>query len=531
MSAAPRIRNPAKLFSTFDLQVPKAQSNGSSSASSSSNIEKEESVHTVVLRSEASAKTSDSPQDLPNLPTPTVQLLSAPLPIYPYMYDKLKDREDAFDREMEHLVQGICKEHGLEGLEMESLHLRRESSFWTYGRVYCEVEGRLNESSAVLQRGDHRIRLDFRRCPHLALFSGQVIVVKGNNPTGAKIICESIYSSALLPNLSVEERGEKGSVRPLSLLVACGPFVPVSASDSQFLQFERLQRLLQHVTTERRPSAILLLGPFVDATHPLVDECELSLGFDLAFERFCHELDNTLDALQLKTQIIMVPSVRDVQHDLVFPQFPFRQNKPTSSSQPYLSTLFPKSRFDTDATNVHWLSNPCTVCINGVVLGITSADILADINEHELCRGEVDTTIPRLAGYILQQHSYYPMLPTALHIPLDSSHVEWLRMPCTPDLLILPSSRLAPYVEEVTQRPNNSNDDKQEVVACCINPGHVSDGISGTYALVEVRPPSHLQQQQENDSNMELEVKAEEGQASKRPFPMAKHVTVDVIRF
>jgi len=59
-----------------------------------------------------------------------------------------------------------------------------------------------------------------------------------------------------------------------------------------------------------------------------------------------------------RTQVVLLPSIRDVQHDPVFPQPPFRSALPPS---------------------IHTLTNPATFRVNEVVIGAATPDTLKQV--------------------------------------------------------------------------------------------------------------------------------------------------------
>ncbi|NWZ02510.1 DPOA2 polymerase, partial [Loxia curvirostra] len=99
------------------------------------------------------------------------------------------------------------------------------------------------------------------------------------------------------------------------VLVACGPFTP---SDS--VAFEPLSDLLEVVARDR-PDVCVLFGPFLDAKHEQVESCQLLSPFSDLF-RLCLRtiVEGTRSA---GSQLVLVPSLRDVCHDFVYPQPPF----------------------------------------------------------------------------------------------------------------------------------------------------------------------------------------------------------------
>ena len=80
----------------------------------------------------------------------------------------------------------------------------------------------------------------------------------------------------------------------LSILVAAGPFT--SKDD---VLYEPLQAVLDHCN-ERPPHVLLLLGPFVDAEHPLLQAGTIQDSFNDVFATQVYDLLSTcVHALQL----------------------------------------------------------------------------------------------------------------------------------------------------------------------------------------------------------------------------------------
>ncbi|NXR54917.1 DPOA2 polymerase, partial [Hippolais icterina] len=99
------------------------------------------------------------------------------------------------------------------------------------------------------------------------------------------------------------------------VLLACGPFTP-----SDGVAFEPLSDLLEVVARDR-PDVCVLFGPFLDAKHEQVESCKLLSSFSDVF-RLCLRtiIEGTRGA---GCQLVLVPSLRDVSHDFVYPQPPF----------------------------------------------------------------------------------------------------------------------------------------------------------------------------------------------------------------
>jgi DNA polymerase alpha subunit B len=126
---------------------------------------------------------------------------------------------------------------------------------------------------------------------------------------------------------------------------------------------------------------------------------------------------------------------------------------------------------------VHCLPNPCTFQINELVFGVTATDVLFHISLEETNANlPPGSRLRLLAKHLIQQQSYYPLFPPNKSVNLDLKQNKGWKMPCRPDLLILPS-RLSPFCFPVLES------------TMVLNPGHLTKGATGgTYATMEIRP-------------------------------------------
>lgn len=100
---------------------------------------------------------------------------------------------------------------------------------------------------------------------------------------------------------------------------------------------------------------------------------------------------------------------------------------------------------------VHLAPNPAWLRVNEVTIGVTSADTLRDLSGDEVSVGAAGgNRLARLAGHMLAQQSFYPLFPPppSSAAQLDMRHASRWGMPCTPDVLLVPS-RLAQFSKEV----------------------------------------------------------------------------------
>ena len=160
------------------------------------------------------------------------------------------------------------------------------------------------------------------------------------------------------------------------MVVACGPFTA-----AENLYYEPLQELMEYCI-RTKPDSLLLIGPFVDAEHPQIKQGMTEVGYDDLFhDSILAKLADFHDRQGVK--IILMPSVRDVQHEMVIPQTPIKVP---------------------DAVTFESLQNPCTFRYKGSVFGCSSIDWLMSSTREEISKSAdpVDR-LPTLSLHLLNQ--------------------------------------------------------------------------------------------------------------------------------
>ncbi|PSN52816.1 hypothetical protein C0J52_09691 [Blattella germanica] len=326
----------------------------------------------------------------------------------------------------------------------QSLQCRRYSldEFVGIGRVCCDCNGRLNSMSVLLESFDGRtVPLDVSQVETCSLFPGQVIAVKGGNPLGSKLAAKQIYCDTTLP---MPEKPSYSSDES----VAAGPF-----TQSDTLTYEPLEDLVQYII-DHEPHVVILIGPFVDVSHPQIVEGMLAETFQSCFERI---IESFMEPLKLlKVNVVLVPSFRDAHHQMVYPVPPFMLRKQFS--------------------NLTLASDPCMLDINGIVIGVTSADVLLNLSKEEIFHGGLKSSdrLGRIASHILHQRNFYPLYPAAEEVNLDVElWGKYCFMHVTPNILILPSD-LRCFIKNL----NN---------CVTVNPERLAKGVvGGSFARLEV---------------------------------------------
>ncbi|KAM7028227.1 LOW QUALITY PROTEIN: DNA polymerase alpha subunit B [Acridotheres tristis] len=370
------------------------------------------------------------------------QNLSKP---YKFMFQKALDVREVLAGRVEELGEVLRRHHGLDGFS--STALPAQEPVTVLGQISCDGNGKLNPKSVLLvgdreHSGGAQVPLDLSELPEYSLFPGQVVALEGTNSTGRRMVVSKLYEGVPLPfHTPTEPMAEQRMV-----LVACGPFTP-----SDGVAFEPLSDLLEVVARDR-PDVCVLLGPFLDAKHEQVESCQLLGSFSDVF-RLCLRtiIEGTRSA---GSQLVLVPSLRDVSHDFVYPQPPF----------PFPD--LPKE----DRARVLLVPEPCTLDIDGVIFGLTSTDLLFHMGAEEISSSSgISDRFTRILRHILTQRSFYPLYPPSEELNVDfEALAAFAALPVTPDVLVTPSE-LRFFIKDV--------------LGCvCINPGRLTKGrAGGTY--------------------------------------------------
>lgn len=317
-----------------------------------------------------------------------IQILGHPIDINArYMMDRLANKA-AYIHHRISTIESDIDASTAEGIPLPIGTAAQQKSLFV-GRVCCDTEeGRLNPQSVLLEGSSTlshgaRVRVDLASCPEYRLFPGQVVVVRGTNPSGFCIAANNVLSGAPLPfNGSMDV----DTVAMSTCIVASGPY-----TTTENLSYEPLAALLEHCKA-CQPDMLLLAGPFVDAEHPCLKDGLFEETFEEIFaSRVLSQLASFSGAVGEKTKILLVPSPKDAHHDPVYPQRPMKVVQDDDGQE--------------ITTN---LSNPSMFSCNGVVLGCSSVDWLMSCTKEEISRSEkpVDR-LPTMAMHLVHQRRYF----------------------------------------------------------------------------------------------------------------------------
>ncbi|CAJ0630603.1 14133_t:CDS:2 [Entrophospora sp. SA101] len=212
----------------------------------------------------------------------------------------------------------------------------RAATIITVGKICCDSEGRLNPESAMLvtsiNLGERVIKLFLNDLPSFSLFPGQIIGVEGVNNTGNCLYVKKIYELPLLPfyrspnqinendqTLIINDySSSSSSSKSLEVVFVAGPYT----LDTD-LTFEPFKELIRKMIKEK-PNILVLMGPFVDENHPIIQQGKATMLVD---DIFNNNITKYLDVLIKDSpdiNVIVIPNPRDVIHEYpIFPQPPF----------------------------------------------------------------------------------------------------------------------------------------------------------------------------------------------------------------
>ncbi|KAL4109028.1 hypothetical protein PRIC1_000734 [Phytophthora ramorum] len=396
-----------------------------------------------------------------------------------------------FNAHLKKQIEGLGANTGLEYEELVKKKFNLEelkpvgdpspAQVTVVGRIVCEAaEGKLNPSVVQIEGtrktcGGQRVLLDLSGVPNFQIFPGKIVALEGifpdtRSPMAVKRFLEPIPAppATTLPTRIKEIQGEHGN--PVRVLTACGPFTTTSNVD-----YLPLNDLLQ-IVIDQQPDVLVLVGPFIDSIHSMFQDGLVKYdGMMLSFEeiflfKVMTLLNNVLEKNE-QIQIVIVPSLRDANHEYVYPQPPLNKKK---ACEAFESPEYAK--------RVHFMSNPSTFSINGVVFGTSALDVVVQLSSNELYRAQIrdQNRLLRLCEQVIDQRSYYPMFPPPPNseAPIDLRYMKQFQFEQTPDILLLPSilNRFCGRVKD----------------SICINPGQLCKGESGgTFAHITILPLSN----------------------------------------
>lgn len=141
-----------------------------------------------------------------------------------------------------------------------------QTNFRTFGRISAKKESAntVTLEGSTRRRGTSAadtIELDFRNLKQYSVFSGQIVAVEAVNPVGDTLYVKDIFARLYAP-LSSAPRIESR----INVFIAAGPF---TASNN--MHYQSLWDLMEKIASDK-PQILILIGPFLEYTHPEVQD-------------------------------------------------------------------------------------------------------------------------------------------------------------------------------------------------------------------------------------------------------------------
>ena len=337
---------------------------------------------------------------------------------YKSMAMKLSEASEILDDRIDAFTELVQAHHRLPDSAFGNPAGQSTAEIVAVGRIACDsTNGRLNAASIVLETSRKmgagmRVPLKLEGLGY-DLFPGKIVALRGTNVSGEYFSATEMLSMPLLPmpfsrpqDLTEHNdrlTGPDGDQRPLSMLIASGPYT----TDTD-LSFAPLQTLL-HKAEDEKTDVVILTGPFLDLEHPLVASGDFEDHLPAGPDRVnLTDVFRDLVAAPLKAlakavphvAIVLVPSVRDaISKHPCWPQDAF--------SRPGLG--LPRQ--------ARTVTNPTTLTINEVVVGISTQDVLSELRRetvHQSGNGSAkpsDDLLARLSQAVIEQRHFFPLFP------------------------------------------------------------------------------------------------------------------------
>lgn len=342
---------------------------------------------------------------------------------YKTMAMKLSEASEVLDDRIDEFRQLLQEHLSLEDSAFGNPSYQSPSEIIAVGRICSDTsESKLNAASIVLEGSrrwgsGRRVPLTLDKLSSYNFFPGQIVALKGTNASGENFVVSEVLSFPLLTQPASTpaeldsynaryldtEGSDPASVRPLTVFIASGPY-----TTDQNLDFAPLQAFLDNAV-EAYADSIVLLGPFLDAEHPLIRSGDFDIPSHLTSpdqatmtDLFRHFISSAIQsfAQRLPTcNVILVPSLRDAHHHhAAFPQDKFTKKE---------------LGFGAAGKQVQCVTNPMTLSMNEFIVGMSSLDTLQMLQREEIASGKAKAVhiYERGAKNILEQRSFVPIFP------------------------------------------------------------------------------------------------------------------------
>ncbi|CAF0819314.1 unnamed protein product [Rotaria sordida] len=382
---------------------------------------------------------------------PIIQLKSLVKP-YKYMYQTMYKRANVLNKQIEEFEDLFLnminnKENEKSNIILYPIGNPVQDEVYLVGRIVCDSAGQLNSQSTALEGSSrtskcNRVRLDVSSLPNYSLFPGQIVLVSGIYTNDG-----CFHAKQLIDPPLISHEIETKITHDLTFMIAAGPFLLANGNLSAF------DELLRRAEDDSSIQTLILLGPFIDERSSYIQNLQ-----DKTYEQLFNEIIEKIKSFRIKT--ILIPSLRDIHHDSIYPLCPFSINENKDST-------------------ILYGGEPSLLSMDGLQCAITSTDILCHLSSEEISLNQTTERMCRLIRHLFQQHSFYPLIPPNESVSIEYEQaIEYAKIDSLPHLFIT-SSDLRPFIKFIDS-------------VCAINIGRLIknqdstmiNNASGTYAKI-----------------------------------------------
>ncbi|CAK7896493.1 DNA polymerase alpha subunit B [[Candida] anglica] len=244
-----------------------------------------------------------------------------------------------------------------------------------------------------------RVPLDLSHIDSYSLFPGQIVCLRGKNPTGRAFIVEELVDipelgAAVTPASELKEHQENLADSSLKLLITAGPY-----SNQHTLNYTKLEQLVDRINTKVTPHTVVMFGPFVDITNSAIvkgiSDDPTIRTLDDVFKKYVVPI---IKKINPRISVVMIPSLKDVStKHCSFPQ-----------------DTFPRKLYGLPK-NVKVFPNPSSFFVNEMLIGCCNQDVFKDLKDvYKGGKTVLSNRFERIANHIFEQRRYYPSIPGSI---------------------------------------------------------------------------------------------------------------------
>lgn len=405
------------------------------------------------------------------------------------MRQKLLETADVLDDQIDSYAQLIQAHYNFQDSDFTNPSFISQNEIISVGRIvpdnpqYKDTDA-LNEHSLALESSrlggiGKRIPLDLTELSNFAFFPGQIVCLKGKNPSGEVFKISEVVEPPYLGS-PITPADELKQYEDVKLMVVGGPYTAITD-----MNYKPLEDLVGKINSEYKPHVVILLGPFVDITHPCISK-GLDIDVEVDGKRikpktldevFKLIVNPILKKINPLIQVIMVPSLKDA----------------TINHAAYPQNSFDRKQLQL-GKNFKCFTNPSMFQVNEVNIGVSNNDIFKDLKDVTKGDYALENRFERISNHVIQQRRFYPLFPGVSKIkkskingedfeevqPGSNLDVPYIGLAdfndIIPDILIMPSDLrfFAKIVKNVL----------------VINPGSLVKFSSGSIVTITIKKPS-----------------------------------------